>query len=355
MGRGRGVKTTKDEKQDIIEMINTAHKNGARKRKACELLGINIRTIERWEKNGLNDNRKGALKKISNKLSLDERKKVIDISCNEKYRNLPPEKIVAMLADKGVYIASESTFRRVLKAEGLLRYRGESKPRKNNYSPPELIATAPNQVWSWDITYLKTEIKGKFYYLYLIMDVWSRLITGYSVHEEESGVHSSRLIKESCLKHGVKKGELNFHSDNGSPMKCATMLATLEWLGVNPTFSRPAISNDNAYSESLFKTLKFKSGYPKYFKTLEDAKSWVIGFVRWYNEEHLHSKIKDVTPIQRHKRDDIKILENRKIIYEEAKKKNPERWSKGKIRNWDRENIVILNPKKGGSEKKMTA
>ena len=337
------MKVPSEVKHNIALLIDEAYQSGARKLAACDLLEISLRTYQRWQKGMLDDKRKGASKKVANKLSEEEIQHVINVSCEPDYRNLPPEKIVPKLADKGIYIASESTFRRVLSVNNLLTYRGESKPKQKCQNLDELIATGPNQVWSWDITYLKSDVKGLYYFLYLIMDVWSRYIVGYEVHKVESGELASQLIKSSCLKQGISRGDLFLHSDNGSPMKCATMLATLQWLGVNPSYSRPSVSNDNAYSESLFRTLKFKPGYPKYFESLEKAQVWVKKFVNWYNSEHLHSKIKFVTPEQRHKGKDKKILSNRSLVYKQAFEKNPQRWPKGKTRNWDWESTVILN------------
>ncbi len=229
----------------------------------------------------------------------------------------------------------------MLRKRGLLKHRTESKPGTKSKKPEELKATGPNQVLSWDITYLKTSIKGQFFYLYLFEDIWSRLIAAWKVHAYESGEVASEIMKklhrEQCLS-GV-----HLHSDNGSPMKSATMLATLQKLGVAPSFSRPQVSNDNPFTESLFRTLKYNVGYPKSFETIEEARAWVAKFVHWYNNEHRHSKIKYVTPMQRHTGEDKEILEKRKKTYEEARRKNPHRWTRG-IRNWDHIDTVYLNP-----------
>lgn len=229
----------------------------------------------------------------------------------------------------------------MLKENKLLNHRGKSKPA-NHYRPAPLAAHGPNEIWSWDITYLKTLIRGQFYYVYLMMDVWSRKIVGFDVHEEESMEHSSILINNICINEGIEKDQLVLHSDNGGPMKGATMLATLERLGVAASFSRPRVSNDNPFSESLFKTLKYCPKYPERFVSLAEAKQWMIVFMDWYNN-HQHSGIKFVTPNERHQGLDIEILNKRKEVYEEAKSKNPSRWNNRKTRNWGRDEKVYLN------------
>lgn len=227
-----------------------------------------------------------------------------------------------------------------MRDQNLLTHRQRSKKRVKS-EKEELKATRPNQIWSWDITYLKTDVKGRFYYLYMFVDIWSRMITGWEVLEFESGESAAKLMFKICNIHGINKEQLILHSDNGSPMKSATMYATLSKLGVTPSFSRPNVSDDNAYSESLFKTLKYSAGYPKFFRTIEDANMWVEKFVEWYNNVHLHSKIQFVTPYQRHTLQDIEILNNRKLVYEKAKLDNPGKWSKN-IRNWDyKENFTL--------------
>jgi transposase InsO family protein len=258
---------------------------------------------------------------------------------------MSPNQIVPALADQGVYVASESSFYRVLRQADQLSPRGKAKPA-NHKRPQAIEASGPNQVWSWDITYLPTLVKGLWFYLYMIIDIYSRKIVGWEVFDSESADNASLLIRKTCLKEKIASKPLVLHSDNGSPMKGATMLATLQKLGVVPSFSRPSVSNDNAYSEALFKTLKYHPGYPDSpFESMEKARSWVLGFTKWYNELHRHSALKFVTPDQRHRRQDITILERRKKLYLAAREKHPQRWS-GAIRNWRPDNIVYLNPNK---------
>uniref|UniRef100_UPI0025F4D9E2 IS3 family transposase n=12 Tax=Thiolapillus sp. TaxID=2017437 RepID=UPI0025F4D9E2 len=282
----------------------------------------------------------------ANKLSEAEREQIIK-TCNlPEYKSLPPSQIVPILADKGEYIGSESSFYRILRDADQLNRRGRAEPPKVHPKPKGFNATGPNQLWSWDITYLASTIRGIFYYLYLIEDVFSRKIVGWEIHESESAAHASQLIRKTCLAESIHEEGLVLHSDNGSPMKGATMLATLQKLGVVPSFSRPSVSDDNPYSESLFRTLKYGPSYPNQpFQSLESAREWVHEFVQWYNQQHRHSAIHFVTPNQRHEGKDHAILEQRKEVYAAARTRNPARWS-GAIRNWDRIENVWLNPPK---------
>ena len=337
----------KSEREQIISLIGEAHTNGARQSKACMVIGISSKTLQRWMKaDNHQDGRLESEHKPKNKLSELERQRIIR-KCNEvKYANLSASKIVPALADQGEYLASESTIYRILKAEKQDRHRQKSKPNKKVNKPYELIATGPNQIYSWDITYLPTVVKGLFFYLYLVMDIYSRKIVGWQVYEQESSALAADLMTDICRREEIKRNQVTLHSDNGSPMKGATMLATLQELGVVPSFSRPSVSNDNPYSESLFRTLKYRPEYPeKSFGDLTAARLWVTGFEHWYNYEHLHSAIKFVTPVQRHTGRDNDILAKRKAVYLAAKKRHPERWS-GDIRNWNHIGEVYLNPGK---------
>ena len=264
----------------------------------------------------------------------------------------PGEQIVPRLADQGAYIASESSFYRVLHQADQLKHRAPSKPAASK-RPAEYVATGPNQVWSWDITYLKSTVRGQFFYLYMIMDVWSRKIVAATVFDREDSTYSSWLFNQTCADIGIDPQGLVLHSDNGAPMKGATMLATLQKLGVVPSFSRPRVSDDNPYSESLFRTMKYRPEYPgKPFASLDNAQQWVEGFVRWYNTEHLHSQIGFVTPDDRHAGRHLDILENRRQVYKNARCQNPNRWSRN-IRKWDDAKVVRLNPEHGCCQQKQ--
>ena len=332
-------------------MAAEAVEAGARRHQACRVLGISVRTLQRWEEEPeRGDQRRGPKSTPKNSLSEAEKMLIIAVSTSPRFRDLSASQIVPILADAGIYIASEASFYRVLRENKLLVHRNKAKPSRNS-KPKEYVVTGPNQVWSWDITYLRSSVRGKFYFLYLVVDVWSRMIVGWAVHEEESAELASALIVEACLRHGVDSEKLILHSDNGGPMKGATMLATLQWLGIIASFSRPSVSDDNAYSEALFKTLKYRPEYPSApFESVEASEAWVGEFVQWYNFEHRHSGILFVTPSSRHYGEDILILEKRKEVYEEAKQKNPIRWASGKTRNWEPISEVTLNPSKHKEE-----
>jgi len=258
----------------------------------------------------------------------------------------PPCQIVPRLADKGVYLASESSFYRMLRETNQLKHRQRSKPATHK-KPAPCIATNSNQVWTWDITYLPTRVFGIYFYLYMIIDIYSRKIVGWSVRETQSAEHAADLIRQACLDEKVERHQLILHSDNGKPMKGSTMLAMLEKLGVTPSFSRPSVSDDNPFSEALFKTVKYHPSFPMTtkFENIIDARNWVSAFTDWYNNEHMHSTIKFVTPNQRHEGNDKTILKNRHKVYLEAKAKHPERWSRD-TRNWQLTSVVALNPNK---------
>jgi transposase InsO family protein len=280
-----------------------------------------------------------------NALSEAERALVVAVVSSKRFRDLSPSQIVPILADAGIYLASESTIYRILREGKLLEHRGKSAAARH-HRPKEYAATGPNQVWSWDITYLRSSVRGRFYYLYLVVDVWSRKIVGWAVHEVEDAALASMLIRQAAFQEGIEPEQLVLHSDNGGPMKGATMLATLQWLGIVPSFSRPRVSDDNPYSEALFRTVKYRPEYPKKpFENLEAARAWVDRFVVWYNNEHRHSGIRFITPSQKHSGSENEVLECRKEVYRQAREKNPARWS-GTTRNWEPIEVVVLNPSK---------
>jgi putative transposase len=330
------------------ELVAEAAASGARREKACEILGVSLRTVERWETTP-EDGRKGPNTMPANALTSEERAKVLQVANSPEFASLTPWQIVPRLADRGEYIASESSFYRILKAEDCLNHRSKSQPRRHN-KPEELMALSPNQIWSWDVTYLRAAIKGTFYYLYLPMDIFSRMIVHWEVHGCENAELASKMIEAACEKQEISRGQIVLHADNGGAQKGATMLATLQRLGIVPSFSRPRVSDDNPFSESLFKTLKYCPSYPENgFASIEAAREWVEKFVHWYNNIHLHSGINWVTPSSRHQNLDQKILDQRHDVYQAARAKNPNRWSK-ETRDWSRPNIVELNPGRRSKE-----
>jgi len=341
------------DRRSCMELVKQAQTSGAGRAACCQVLDVSLRTLERWEKQpDQGDQRRGPDTVCAQGLSEKEKQAIVAICNSSAYRDLSPWQIVARLADQGVYLGSQSSFYRVLKQNHQLSHRQNSKPSVHS-RPKDLTARNPNEVWGWDITYLNSPIRGAYYYLYLVEDIFSRMIVGWTVEEEQSAEHSARLIDWACQEHGIARGQLTLHADNGAPVKGATLLATLERLGIAPSFSRPRVSDDNPYSESLFKTLKYRPSYPQSaFSGIDQAREWVSRFVKWYNTEHLHSAIRFVTPSCRHQGLDQAILQKRSAVYENAKRQNPLRWS-GQTRNWSPITEVYLNPKKETKKTKV--
>lgn len=329
----------------ILEHVDDARTAGARQAEAATLLGLDERTVQRWRAEGGGDDlRRGPRTEPKNKLTAQEREQVLETVNSPEFRDLPPKQIVPRLASRGEYVASEPTIYRILREEDQLRHRERSRPPTTRNKPDEVVSTGPNESWSWDITYLKSPVRGMFYYLYMVVDVWSRKIVAWEVHDAESSDNASSLLAAAYRREGVIRGSLVVHMDNGSPMKGATLLATLQRLGVAPSYSRPSVSNDNPYSESLFRTMKYRPAFPSGgFESIEQAREWVAVFTHWYNNEHLHSAIRFVTPTDRHSGRELEVLERRKRVYEQARARHPERWS-GNVRNWEPIKEVLLNP-----------
>lgn len=334
-----------------VELIQEANQNGARLTPACEELNISVRTYERWvSEGGIKEDQRPLAPRPEpkNKLTKEEKQEMLEVVKKAEFANLPPTQIVPKLADQSIYIASESSFYRVLREQNMQHHRGRSKKPERKF-PESHLAIASNQVWTWDITWLKGPVKGQFYRLYLIIDIFSRKIVGWEIWETEEAKYAEELIKKTVVNEKIQGRPLVLHSDNGSPMKAATFQVLLEKLGIQSSYSRPRVSNDNAYSEAIFRTLKYRPEYPyKGFKTLEEAREWSVKFVQWYNCEHLHSGINFVTPEQCHTGVYIEVLNNRKVVYEQAKEKHPERWSRA-TRNWSAHESVALNPMKDES------
>lgn len=327
------------------ELVEEAMAQGARQEVVCNHLGISERTLQRWSTRP-DDGRHGPHGEPANKMTQVERQLVLSTATSEEFRDVSPKQMVPRLADKGIYLASESTIYRTLRSERLLAHRGHARaptPRPR----PQLLASAPNQVWTWDITYLRSPIRGSFFFLYLVVDIFSRRVIGWDVHDEESSSHSAALIQRLWLEAGSPTG-LKLHADNGGPMKGSTMLAMIQALGMSASFSRPRVSDDNPFSEALFRTVKYCALFPeKPFQSLAAARSWVTGFVDWYNTKHRHSAIRFVTPDERHAGTDVAILANRAAVYARARRRNPRRWT-GQTRNWTPAPAVHLGPDRDG-------
>ena len=344
---GRGRLHGANERRRVLALIDETVAAGARQRAACEVLGIDARTVQRWRQRQIGDDRRhGPITVPRNKLRKPQCARILAVLNSREFRDQSPKQVIPALADRGEYLASESTAYRLLRATGLLQHREPSRVRSAS-RPDELVADGPDQVWCWDITYLPAEPRGTFYYLYLFEDVYSRYIVGWEVHEVESMELSSALVTSICQERGIDSSGLKLHSDNGGPMRGITMLKTLRDLGIQPSFSRPRVSDDNPFAESLFRTMKYRPQYPRRpFENQEAARAWVEQFVNWYNTVHLHSALNFVTPRDRHEGRDVAILAARHQVYENARRANPERWS-GNTRNWSPVGNVTLNPNNG--------
>jgi putative transposase len=329
-----------------VRLVDEAIDSGARQRLASAEVGLSVRTLQRWRA-GVQDRRSEALRSPANQLSEAEVSHILTVVNSAEFRDLSPKQIVPTLADRHEYLASESTIYRLLRARGLLAHRSATR-RPQNRATRQHVALGPNQVWSWDITYLRAPVGGTYYYLYLVVDIWSRKAVGWSVHEHESRDLAAELMQRACRDERAESVGLVLHSDNGAPMRGKTMLATLQHLGVIPSFSRPGVSDDNPFSEALFRTLKYRPGFPsKPFASLAASRAWVQGFIRWYNNVHLHSGIRFTTPAARHAGNDVAHLRARHALYQEARQRHPSRWS-GDTRDWNRLETVVLNPDRDG-------
>lgn len=341
------------DRRDAMELIDEAVASGARERLACEELGLSVRTRQRWHARA-SDGRCTALRpEPANKLSEAERALVLRTANEPRFADLPPTQIVPRLADEGRYVASESSFYRILRAERQLAHRTRARVAVHR-EPPRQCAKAPNELWCWDITYLPSTVRGLFFFLYLVLDVYSRKIVAHEVHAQESSQNAAALIERAVLREGISGRGLTVHQDNGSIMKGATFTATLQGLGIERSYNRPGVSDDNAYAESVFRTCKYRPEYPGVFATLEAAREWALGFVRWYNHTHKHRNLKFVSPAERHSGADRAIFAARQRTYEQARTRHPQRWSRA-TRDWSLVDEVWLNRPRTESTERETA
>jgi transposase InsO family protein len=341
-----------EDRQALARDIDHAHAAGARLHLACEMAGIDVRTLQRWRASdglAVGDGRPQAVRPPPrHALSEDERARLVQVANEPRFADVPPAHIVPMLADEGVYLASESSFSRVLQAHGQTAHRGRAKAPRAVRPPTTHIATGPRQVWCWDMTYLPATVQGRWFHLYLILDLYSRKIVGAQVHDADHSDHAMQLVRRTALAAGIATlaDKPVLHGDNGSTLKATTVLAMLNWLGVKPSYSRPRVSDDNAYAESVFRTAKYRPQFPsKGFADLAAARAWAASFVHWYNVDHRHSGIGYVSPEQRHTGDDQAILVARHVLYTQARELHPARWS-GCTRDWSPIGAVTLNPER---------
>lgn len=299
------------------------------KKAACDALNLPRASFYRHM-----ENKRSRLNKVRPKpplaLSTNEIETVIDTLHSERFQDKAPRQVYATLLDEGEYLCSVRTMYRILThVHGDLKER-RSQVQRPNYTKPELLARVPNQVWSWDITKLKGPAKWTYFYLYVIMDIFSRYIVGWMVAHSEQKSLAKRLIKETCIKQNIRPGQLTIHADRGASMKSKVVAHLLADLGVTKTHSRPHVSNDNPYSEAQFKTLKYCPEFPSRFGSIQDARSFCISFFNWYNKEHHHSGIALLTPEQVHYHMASEVIKNRSKVLKKAFHKFPNRF-KGKL------------------------
>jgi putative transposase len=261
-------------------------------------------------------------------LTTEQKQRILDVCGNDRYIDCSPAHIVAALLDEGTYIGSERTIYRVLGADAPLRDRRRQR-RHPKLPAPELMADAPNRVWSWDITKLKGPHKGASYHLYVIIDIYSRYVVGWTVQQRESRVIARALIAETCRRQAIGDNQLVVHADRGSSMRSKHVSELLEDLNVTRSHSRPYCSDDNPYSESHFKTLKYSPAFPERFGSLADARSFCLGFFQWYNMVHRHSGIAMLTPSMLHHGEADQVLARRDATLARAYQEHPERFVKG--------------------------
>ena len=350
-----------EDRQALAQDIQAAHSAGARLQAACGVAGIDLRTLQRWKaRQGLTagDGRPRAVRPIpSHALSVEERAALVAVANEPRFASVAPARIVPMLADEGIYLGSESSMARALKAAGQSAHRGRAKAPKATRPPTTHIATAPGQVWCWDMTYLPTKVMGRWFYLYLILDLFSRKIVGAEVHESDDSDHAAHLVRRTALAESIAAWDTKpvLHGDNGSTLKATTVLTMLNWLGIKPSYSRPRVSDDNPFSEALFRTAKYRPEFPvQGFESLAQARAWAAEFVNWYNVDHRHSGIRYVSPEQRHSGQDQAILAARHAVYTQAKARHPARWS-GPTRDWSQIATVTLNPERDEVVKLVTS
>lgn len=310
-------------------------------RQACRTLGVSRATLQRRRRP---PRRTGVKPRPASPraLSETERAHVLEILHSERFCDASPAELVATLLDEGTYLCSLRTMYRLLDA------RGETRERRNQlhhpaHPVPEVLATGPNEAWSWDITKLLGPAKWTYFYLYVILDIFSRYVVGWMVAHRESTALAKKLIAETCAKQGIRPGQLIVHADRGSSMTSKSVALLLADLGVTKSHSRPHVSNDNPYSEAQFKTLKYRPGFPSRFGSIEDARAFCQGFFRWYNSEHRHSGIAFMTPAAIHHGEATGRQAVRAAALSAAYAAHPERFVKGPPRPWPLPTAAWIN------------
>lgn len=294
---------------------------------ACEALGVPRSTGYRWRRPPVQGPRRPR-PRPPRALPDETRKEVLEVLCSERFVDKAPATVHAELLDDQRYLCSVRTMHRLLAEQHATRERRDQL-RHPKYAKPELLATAPNQIWTWDVTWLRGPAKYTYYPLYVILDLYSRFNPGWMLAHEESGELAEKLIRETCERQGVEPGTLTLHADRGPVPKGKTVHQLLVDLDITRSFSRPRVSNDNPFSEAQFRTLKYCPQFPQRFDSFDAARSFCREFFRWYNEEHRHSGIAHLTPADVHHGRAADIVARRQAVMNEAYARHPERFVAG--------------------------
>jgi len=294
---------------------------------ACHALGVSRATF--YRRRASTPGQRQPRPRPARALKAEERQQILDLLCSERFVDRSPAEVFATLLDEERYVCSERTMYRILAEHASVRER-RHQLRHPKYEKPRLLATAPNQVWSWDITKLLGPAKWTYYYLYVILDLYSRYVVGWMVADRENSSHATRLIEETCLKHDIAPEELVLHSDRGAPMTAKCTAQKLADLGVIRSLSRPRVSDDNPYSEAQFKTLKYQPGFPGRFSSIDHAISHCRRFFPWYNDKHRHGGIAMLTPADVYFGRSDAIIAARRRTLAAAYEAHPERFVRGK-------------------------
>jgi len=287
-------------------------------------------------------------------LDASERQTVLDHLHSERFSDKAPAEVYGTLIDEGVYLCSIRTMHRILAENGELKER-RNQLRHPQYKKPELLATGPNQVWTWDITKLLGPTKWTYFHLYVILDIFSRYVVGWMVAPRETAELAKRLIADTCQKQGIVAGTLTIHADRGTSMTSKPVALLMADLGVTKTHSRPHVSDDNPYSESQFKTLKYRPEFPERFGSIEDSRAFGQTFFTWYNQEHHHSGIALLTPEMLHYGIAGEVIEQRQQVLDAAYARNPERFTHARPMHPPKPTAVWINPPTPPSSKEELA
>ena len=312
-------------------MVDTVEElaNKTSMRTACTMMGVPRSSIYRLRRPKPEKAEATSSRPASPRgLSTEEREQVRDILNSEEHQDKSPRAVYAHLLDEGRYLCHWRTMYRILEAFEEVRER-RNQVRRPEYTKPELLATAPNQLWSWDITKLRGPATWTYYYLYVMLDVFSRYVVGWLLAERESAALAQELTLAACSKQQIQPGQLTIHADRGSPMIAKSMALLMSDLGVGKSHSRPYVSDDNPFSEAQFRTLKYSPTYPDRFGSLPDARTWCAGFFTWYNQEHYHTGLGLLTPSDVHHGRAPQILDQRQLVLQQAYTAHPERFVKG--------------------------